>query len=385
MHPQPVAVVGVGESEYGRETGKTSLRLHYDAASAALEDCGLSFADVDGLFTCAVTPNLHGSVLPEYLGIRPRFVDSTSLGGGTWEVFVEHAVAALSAGMCEVALLVYGSAQRTEFGAKLGTSLRARATATTQYTAPYGLTVVGAYALAAQRHMAVYGTTSEQLAEIAVSTRRNAGRNPQAMYREPITVEDVLGSRMIADPLHKLDCCVVSDGGGAVVLTTAERAADLAKRPIYVKGTGAGVSHDCVVSMEDLATLGAAVASAELAYARAGVGPEDIDLLQVYDSYTITVLLTLEALGFCKPGEGGDFVTGGRLAYDGDLPTNTDGGGLSSNHPGMRGVFLLIEAVRQLRREAGERQVDKAVEVALCHGTGGQLSACGTVILGLEP
>jgi acetyl-CoA acetyltransferase len=232
--------------------------------------------------------------------------------------------------------------------------------------------------------MAEYGTTSEQLAEIAVATRRNAGRNPRAMFREPISVDDVLGSRLIAEPLHLLDCCVVSDGGGAVVLTTADRAADLAKRPVYVIGTGSSVSHDCVVSMDDLASLSAAVTSAELAYARAGLGPQDIDLLQVYDSYTITVLVTLEALGFCKPGEGGDFVTGGRLAYDGDLPTNTDGGGLSSNHPGMRGVFLLIEAVRQLRREAGERQVEKTLDVALCHGTGGQLSACGTVILGLE-
>jgi acetyl-CoA acetyltransferase len=379
-----VAIVGVGESEYGRETGKTTLRLHYDAAAAALEDAGLSFAEVDGLFSCAISPGLHGNQLCEYLGIQPRYLDSTSVGGGTWEMYVEHAAAAISAGRCEVALLVYGSAQRTEFGAKLGTGFRSKPTGIAQYEAPYGLTIVSAYAMAARRHMAVYGTTSAQLAEIAVAMRRNAERNPEAMYRDQISVDDVLSSRMIADPLHMLDCCVVSDGGGAIVITTAERARSLKRKPVWVLGTGSGYSHDTVLQMPDLARMDAAAASSALAYKQAGVGPEDIDLLQIYDSYTITVLLTLEALGFCKAGEGGAFVEGGRLAYDGLLPTNTDGGGLSSNHPGMRGVFLLIEAVRQLRRDAGSRQLEKPMQLALCHGTGGQLSACGTVILGVE-
>lgn len=377
------AIVGVGESQYGRETGKTALQLHYDAAAAALADCGLDFTDVDGLFSCALTSSLHGNQLPEYLGIHPAYVDTTSLGGGTWEVFVEHACAAVAAGMCEVALLVYGSAQRTEFGAKLGTSLRVSATGPAQYHSPYGMTVVGAHAMAAQRHMATFGTTSEQLAEVAVSTRRNAGRNPLAMYRDPITIDEVVSSRMIADPLHLLDCCVVSDGGGAVVITNAERARDLRRSPVYVNGVGSAVSHDSIIQMGDFGVLDAAVRSSEIAFRRAGVGPDDIDMAQIYDSYTITVLLTLEALGFCGRGEGGDFVSNGRLGFDGELPTNTDGGGLSSNHPGMRGVFLLIEAVRQLRREAGPWQVDRPLDRVLCHGTGGQLSACGTVILGL--
>jgi acetyl-CoA acetyltransferase len=380
-----VAIVGIGESEYGRETGKTSLRLHYDAASAALRDCGLSLGDVDGLFSCSLSPSFHGMQLPEYLGLQPRVVDTTFLGGGSWEVFVQHAAAAIGAGTCEVALLVYGSTQRSDFGSKMGTSFRARAAGPSQYNVPYGLTIVGAYAMAAQRHMALYGTAPEDLAEIAVSTRRNAGRNPGAMYQEPLTVDDVLASRMIADPLHLLDCCVVSDGGGAVVITSAERARDLQKPPVYVKGAGAVTTHETMLQMEDLDRFTAASLAAEQAFRQAGVGPEDIDLLQVYDSYTITVLLMLEALGFCKPGEGGDFVRGGRLAFDGELPTNTDGGGLSSNHPGMRGIFLLIEAVRQLRREAGPWQVARPLNLALCSGTGGQLSSCGTVVLGLEP
>lgn len=380
-----VAIVGIGESEYGRETGKTSLRLHYDAASAALGDCGLSFGEVDGLFSCSLSPSFHGMQLPEYLGLRPRIVDTTFLGGGSWEVFVGHAAAAIRAGTCEVALLVYGSTQRTDFGSKMGTSFRARATGPAQYNVPYGLTIVGAYAMAAQRHMALYGTKPEELAEVAVSTRRNAGRNPKAMYRDPISVDDVLGSRMIADPLHLLDCCVVSDGGGAVVITSAERARDLPKPPVYVKGVGAATTHETVLQMEDVAQFSAAALAAEEAFRQARVGPQDIDILQIYDSYTITVLLTLEALGFCKPGEAGEFVRGGRLSFDGELPTNTDGGGLSSNHPGMRGVFLLIEAVRQLRREAGPWQIDRPLNLALCSGTGGQLSSCSSVVLGLEP
>jgi acetyl-CoA acetyltransferase len=380
----PCAIVGIGQSEYGRETGKTSLRLHYDAAAAALADAGLSFADVDGLFSCAITGGLHGNLLPEYLGITPAFVDSTSLGGGTWESFVEHACAAISAGRCEVALLVYGSAQRTEFGSKLGTGLRVGASGPAQYYSPHGVTVVGAYAMAAQRYMAQYGVTSEQLAEVAVTMRRNAGRNPGAMYRTPITVDDVLASRMIADPLHMLDCCVVTDGGGAVVITSAERARDLPRRPVYIKGAASAFSHDSIVQMADMTSLVPAAQAAERALSVAGMSIDDIDLLQVYDSYTITVLLTLEALGLCKPGEAGDFVAGGRLAYDGVLPTNTDGGGLSSNHPGMRGIFLLIEATQQLRGSAGPWQVERPLTTALCNGTGGQLSACSTVVLSVE-
>lgn len=379
-----IAIVGVGESVYGKSAGRTSLELHYDAACAALADCGLTWAEVDGLFSCSTSPALHGNQLAEYLGIQPRHVDTTSLGGGTWEMYVEHASAAIRSGLCEVALLVYGSAQRSEFGSKLGTGFRSKSVGPAQYYGPYGLTIVGAYALAAQRHMAVYGTKPEHLASVAVSVRGNAAHNPQAMYTEPITVDEVLSSRMISTPLHLLDCCVISDGGGAVVITTAERARDLQRQPVWVMGTGSAVSHDAIVGMRDLETLDAAVRSGGTAFAQAGLTPQDIDVCQVYDSYTITVLLTLEALGFCKPGEAGDFVASGALNRDGALPTNTDGGGLSSNHPGMRGVFLLIEAVRQLRGDDVPWRLERRPTTALCHGTGGQLSACGTVILAVE-
>jgi acetyl-CoA acetyltransferase len=244
-------------------------------------------------------------------------------------------------------------------------------------------TLVGAYALAATRHMHQYGTTSEQLAEIAVTMRRHAGFNPMAQYRDPITVDDVLGSKMVADPLHMLDCCVVSDGGGACIVTTEERARDLPKAPVYVLGAAHTLTHALNVSQSDDLTVASAARSGPLAMERAGVTPDDIDTLQLYDSFTITVLITLEGLGFCKPGEGGPFVEGGRLAYDGPLPTNTDGGGLSACHPGMRGMFLIVEAVRQLRGEAGATQVTDA-KLALAHGTGGMLSTGATLVLGTE-
>jgi acetyl-CoA acetyltransferase len=232
------------------------------------------------------------------------------------------------------------------------------------------MTTVGSYAMVAQRHMHEYGTTSEQLAEIAVSTRRHASLNPNARMRDPISLEDVLASRVISSPLHLLDCCIISDGGGALVVTSVERARDLARKPVLVRGCGEAVCHQEIGS-PDLLTM-AARQSGNDAFAMAGVARDDVDLCTLYDSFTITVLLTLECLGFCKPGEGGGFVEGGRIGLGGALPVNPDGGGLSSNHPGMRGIFLVIEAVRQLRRECGERQVEGA-ELACVHGTGGTL------------
>ncbi len=224
--------------------------------------------------------------------------------------------------------------------------------------------------MVAQRHMHEYGTTSQQLAEIAVTMRLHASMNPHAKYREPLTVEDVLASRVISSPLHLLDCCIISDGAGAVVVTSAERARDLKKRPAYLLGAGETVRHSGR-GVRDYLEM-AAAQSGRLAFERAGVSHGDIDLAMIYDSFTITVLLTLENLGFCRRGEGGAFVSGGRLRFDGALPVNTDGGGLSSNHPGMRGIFLVIEAVKQLRGECGPRQV-RDCDVALVHGTGGTL------------
>ena len=262
----------------------------------------------------------------------------------------------------------------------LGTGGRPATIPEATYESPYGNTLVGAYAMAARRHMYQYGTTSEQLAEIAVVTRRHAGLNPLAMYREPITVQDVLNSRMIADPLHLLDCCVVSDGGGAVLVTTEERARDLKQMPIYVLGSCEGHTHAHISQMPDL-TVTAAAMTAPRAFSEAGVRPDEIDMAMIYDSFTITVLLLLEDLGFCKKGEGGAFVQDGRIGIGGQLPINTDGGGLSSNHPGMRGIFLIIEATRQLRGQCGARQVQGA-KLAVAHGSGGVLSSQATTILG---
>jgi acetyl-CoA acetyltransferase len=251
-----------------------------------------------------------------------------------------------------------------------------------QFEAPYGNSLVGAYAMVAQRHMHELGTTSEQLAEIAVGVRDYAGLNPNALYRDPISVDDVLGSRMVADPLHKLDCCVISDGGGAILLTTRERARDLRKPSISVLGAGGAQSHWQISEMPDFTTSAGVRAGAE-AFAQAGVRPDEIDTIQFYDSFTITALVLLEDMGFCKKGEGGAFVAEGHLKRGGKLPLNTDGGGLSACHPGMRGIFLLIEAVRQLRGEAGAAQVPDA-KLALAVGSGGWLSCIGAVVLGRE-
>jgi len=307
--------------------------------------------------------------LAEHLNLKPRFHDGTNIGGSSFVAHVLHAAAAIAAGLCEVALIVYGSTASSDRFA-VGTGGLGGGDAPDQFEAPYGPTVLNAYALCAQRHMHEFGTTAEQLAEIAVTTRRHAGLNPAAKFREPITVDDVLASRIVSSPLHLLDCCIISDGGGAVVVTSAERARDLPKRPVRILGGAESLCHTSM-GRRDLTDM-AAKESGPRALAMAGVAHADVDLCMLYDSFTITVLMTLENLGFCKKGEGGAFVQGGRLGLSGALPLNTDGGGLSSNHPGMRGIFLVIEAVKQLRGECGARQVAECA-VALCHGTGGML------------
>jgi acetyl-CoA acetyltransferase len=377
-----VVVAGVAESRFGDVPDATALQLHHEAAALALDDAGLTPADVDGLFSCGADL-MHPIVLSEYLRLRPGYVDGTQVGGSSWEFFVHHAVGAIEAGLCDVALLNYATTSRSDLKRKMrsaNVAIEARGPA--QFESAYGHTVIGRHAMAATRHMHEFGTTSEQLAEIAVQIRSNASRNPLAMYRDPITVEEVVGGRMICSPLHKLDCCIRSDGGGAVVLVGEDRAKDLPKRPVWILGAAEAVSHHTMSEWADF-TESPARRSGERAFAMAGVKPSEIDVLQVYDSFTITVLLTLEALGFCGKGEGGPFVEGGRLTLDGDLPTNTDGGGLSSNHPGMRGLFLIIEAVRQLRGEAEGRQVADA-KLAAVNGTGGWFSSTGTLVLGVE-
>jgi acetyl-CoA acetyltransferase len=318
----------------------------------------------------------------EYLGLRPTWADGTGVGGSTWEFMVEHATAAIQAGHAEVVVLVYGSTTRADLKARRRTAnLSFGARGPVQFDVPFGHTLISKYAMAARRHMYEFGTTIEQLAEIAVSTRYNAGFNPEAYYRDPITIDDVQNSRMMADPLTKLHCCIRSDGGGAVVLTSEERARDCAKQPVWILGTGETTDHTTMSEWSDF-TESPAVRSGRLAFERAGVSPDEIDVCQIYDAFTPMVLESLEALGFCKRGEGGPFVEDGKLRLGGALPMNTDGGGLSHCHPGMRGMFLLVEAVRQLRAEAHGRQVENA-KLACVNGTGGWFSSASTVILGV--
>jgi acetyl-CoA acetyltransferase len=375
-----IAIVGVAESDYGRVPHMTEMQLHAQALQRALVDSGLLKEDIDGVFCSSHTLGMPTVMLCEYLQLFPRYSDSTSIGGSSFEAHLNHAVAAIRAGKCEVALISYASNQLSNRGRMIGTGARPATIPEATYESPYGNTLVGAYAMAARRHMHQYGTTSEQLAEIAVVTRKHASLNPLAMYRDLITVQDVLNSRMIADPLHLLDCCVVSDGGGAVLVTTEERAKDLKQHPIFVLGSSESHTHAQISQMPDL-TVTAAAITAPRAFAEAGIRPGDIDMAMIYDSFTITVLILIEDLGFCKKGEGGAFVQEGRIALSGQLPVNTDGGGLSSNHPGMRGIFLIIEATHQLRNQCGPRQVENA-KLAVAHGSGGLLSSQATTILG---
>ncbi len=386
MAKRQVVIAGIADAPLENGVipgGANDLEIQARTAKAALDEAGLKLSDVDGLLTAGLWgipgPGQFPTLaLSEYLGIRPAFGDGTNIGGAAFEAHLGHAAMAIEAGLIEVALITYGSTQKS----LKSRDLRGRpAVLSLQFDTPYGLPYpVGAYAMMAQRHMHEFGTTSEQLAEIAVATRQWAARNPAAMMREPLTLDNVASSPMITDPLHLLDCCLVTDGGGSIVLTTEARARDLKTKPIYVRGHGESQTHLTIASMPDLATHTAAVESGKRAFAMAGIGPDAIDVAEIYDSFTITVLLTLEALGFCGRGEGGDFVAGGRTAPGGAFPMNTSGGGLSYAHPGMFGIFLLIEAVRQLRGEAGERQI-KGVRTALAHGTGGVMSSGATCIL----
>jgi acetyl-CoA acetyltransferase len=361
----------------------TPLQVQAKVAAAAVADAKLSLRDVDGLLTAGQWGVPGVGQLPtisvgEYLGIVPRFCDGTNIGGAAFESHVGHATMAIERGMCEVALITYGSTQKSARSRTLGGRPPAL---TMQYETPWGLpTPVGGYAMAAMRHMHEFGTTSEQLAEVAVAARAWAGLNPGATHRQPLSVSDVLASPMISDPLHLLDSCLVTDGGGAIVMTTAEHARALGVQPIHVRGFGEAHTHWSIANMPDLAWHTAAERSGRDALRMAGVGLNAIDLVEIYDSFTITVLMTLEALGFCGRGESGRFVAESRIAPGGSFPMNTNGGGLSYAHPGMYGIFLLIEAVRQLRHECGERQVAGA-STALVHGTGGTLSSSATCIL----
>src|SRR5262245_41933418 len=370
------AIVGVAESDLGQVAdGMSVIDLMAQGSKRALEDCGLGLKDVDGLFCATAQSRLSVLGLAEYLAIDPPFLGSTIVGGSDLEYHVAHAMAAIEQGLCNVAVIAYGSTQRT-VGRKQASQREIN-----PYETPFKpFLPASAYALAAARHMHEFGTTREQLAAVAVAAREWALLNPAAWAKKPLSVEGVLSSRMVSYPFTVRDCCLVTDGGGAIVVTSAERARALKKPPAYVLGCGQSVTHASISNMPDLTVTGAA-ASGQAAYQMAKLGPADVDVLELYDAFTINTVLFLEDLGFCKKGEGGAFAAEGRIGPKGSLPVNTNGGGLSYCHPGMYGLFLLIEAVRQLRGECNARQV-KDCEVAIAHGNGGVLSSQATVILG---
>ena len=378
-----IAIVGVAESdEMGTVSNKSSLQHHAEAAHNALEDAGLSKSDVNGLLTAGFST----LATAEYLGIQPGFTDNTSVGGSSFVIHVAHAIAAIRAGYCDVALITHGQA---------GRSARARVPAdpnlpASQYEAPYGM--IGPpinYALACTRYMHEYGEdrTRQAMAEIAVATRKWANLNPKAvMHDTPMSFDEYHDSRWVAWPFHLPDCCLVTDSGAAIIVTTDERARSCRKQPVWVLGAAEGHDHNMISMMPSFTSL-IARETGPKALARAGLTVADLDLAMIYDSFTYTVMLTLEALGFCGPGEAPDFVAGQRTAPGGDFPMNTSGGGLSYTHPGMYGSFLLVEAVRQLRGECGARQVKRrgdpsqAARTGIVNGTGGSLSSTGTTVL----
>ncbi|HEY8533105.1 MAG TPA: acetyl-CoA acetyltransferase [Micromonospora sp.] len=382
MSRSGVAIVGAAECDLGI-TNKSILGLQTQAVTRALADAGLSLRDVDGIATTGVS-RFSATQLADYFGIRPRWTDSTFAGGSAFEMFVARAAQAIEAGQAEVVVISFASNQRSAKSRSLGGVVENH-TPEAQFETPYApLYPLSYYAMAAQRYLHVYGKTRAQLAEIAVAAREWALRNPKAFRygAGPLTVEDVLSAPMVSSPLTVADSCLVTDGGGAIVLTSAERARDLPKKPVYVLGYGERTTNTSMTAVPDLTVTGAADAVRE-ALGRAGLRIEDIDVFEVYDSFTITVALTIEALGLCGPGEALDFIADGRIRPGGSVPLNTSGGGLSYCHPGQFGILLLVEAVRQLRGEAGDRQVAGA-RTAIAHGTGGILSTHATVVLGVE-
>lgn len=368
-----VAVVGVGLTAFGQLPGRTHMEIMAEAIDKAIRDAGINKNDIDGIFSANFVEMLTPLTVAEYLGLDPTFMDGTNTGGSVFVNSLQSAAAALSLGLCNVALICYGSNSATgPF-----THPPAMHTVEDVYKPRNPITP---YALAAARHMHEYGTTREQLAEVAVAARKWAQLNPAATMRDPLTIDEVLNARMIVDPLGLLDCCLVSDGGAAMILVRADRAKDFPKAPVYLLGVSSRTDHNLISCMPDL-TVTAAKQAAAAAFAMARVTPADIDVVELYDAFTINTILFLEDLGFCSKGEGGAFVANGNIAPGGSLPVNTNGGGLSCVHPGMYGMFLMIEAVQQLRGECGERQV-KGAQLAACNGNGGFLASQVTAVFG---
>ncbi|KCZ86009.1 thiolase [Hyphomonas adhaerens MHS-3] len=368
------AIVGAATYGMGESPGALPIELAVGAAGLALKQAGLTFSDVDAVLGASSTNPFFGLQMAEYLGIHPKLTNNNAVGGSAFMTHVLWASMALSAGLCDTVLISYGSTLRTSSG-------KLNPPPSSPFEAPYNpRRPISGYALAAMRHMHEYGTTREQLADVAVAARQWAQLNPKAYKRDPLTREDVLASRMIADPLSLLDCCLVTDGGAAIVMTRADRAKDLTDRPVHILGAGEATHHLEVSNSPGLTTT-SAKDSGRRAFEAAGLRPSDIDVVQLYDAFTINTVMFLEDLGFCPKGEGGAFVTDGRIAPGGSLPVNTNGGGLSCVHPGMYGLFALVEAVDQLMWRAGERQVERP-ETAIAHGNGVELSSQATVVLG---
>lgn len=381
-----IAIVGVGESDIGKVPGMTGLGLNAQAAKRALDDAGLKVSDIDGVLTAYSFTEPYfmlGSVLCEYLGLRPRYNASVVVGGGSPAVMLKHAAEAILAGSADTILVCAGENRAT--GQSRDSAITALlAVGHPYFEQPYGGSIPGFYAMIAKRHMHVYGTTREHLAHIAVNTRRHALLHPNAHMKSEITLDDVLSAKPIADPLGMLDCCLISDAGGAFIVTSAERAKDLKEKPAYLLGLGEHHTHEHLMCAPSLTEFGAKQ-SGERAYAMAGVKPSDIDVAQLYDCFSIVPLIELEELGFCEPGEGGAFFADGRAAIGGKLPVNTHGGMLSHAHAGAAGgLFGIVEGVRQIRGGLGARQV-KDAELALVHNEGGILSSHCTLILGNQP
>ncbi len=395
MPNKDAAIVGIHEYPLRKAPGTSALQIKAASAKRALDDAGLKWQDVDAIYDPGdAGGGIGGLTIAEYFGMKPNVIDTTAVGGSSFEFHAAHALRDIAAGKAKVALITYGSTSASDMRA-IGTGGMGfgGSSPSGNMEDSWGSTLIANYALVAHRHMHEYGTTTEQLAEISVATRSHAMRNPEAVKAMKdlrfqnigeITVQDVLDSRVIADPLHLLECCMISDGGGAVVIASADIAKKSKKTPVWLLGGGEATKYR--ENKGDI-TRSAAVQSGAAAFKEAGVTPSDIDIAMIYDSFTITVMTMLEDLGFCKKGEGGAFVQGGRLRWDSkDKPAlNTDGGGLSSNHPGMRGIFLLIEAARQLRGESTSQVKD--AKLAVAHGNGGMLGsrhAGGTVILGRD-
>ena len=379
------AITGIGESRLGVVPDRSALQLQSDAATAALDDAGLRREDIDGLITTPVRVASWGmpcGVVASYLGIRPAYLSTLDLAGASGAAMIHHAAMAIESGQCSTVLCVAGqNLLSNRSRASAVQSMAESGGAHAQFEVPYGPLIPSLYALIAQRHMHEFGTTAEQMAQVAVTMRHHASLNPNAHMREPISVETVLASRMITSPLKLLDCALVSDGAAAAIVTRADRARDLRKPAVYLLGQGYGLSHSHVGEYRQLTHSGAA-ASGRAAFTSAGLTPADVDVAELYDCFTITVIVELEDLGFCPKGEGGRFVADGHIALGGSVPTTTHGGLLSAGHPGLGGGFFhVLEAVRQLRGEALARQVQGA-EVALAHGNGGAIAIHCTLILG---